>query len=117
MGGDPALAHARGGRAGPGSGSSDRRVRAAPVLGQEPILRGGRDLFDLWLALTVLGLRGGEIVSAFWPSRPDGLTAALAEANDTSIGSASLPTSMWPAPTGGRSWYASSSHARAWLPS
>lgn len=54
--------------------------------------RKGRDLFDLWLALTVLGLRGGEIVSAFWPSRPDGLTAALAEANDTSIGSASLPT-------------------------
>ena len=43
--------------------------------------RKGRVLFDLWLALTELGLSGGEIVSAFWPYRPDGLTAALAEAN------------------------------------
>ncbi len=31
--------------------------------------RKGRDLFDLWLALTELGLRGDEIVSAFWPYR------------------------------------------------
>jgi hypothetical protein len=43
--------------------------------------RKGRDLFDLWLALTELGLTGAEIVSAFGPYRPAGLTAALAEAN------------------------------------
>lgn len=43
--------------------------------------RKGRDLFDLWLALTELGLTGGEIVSAFGPYRPEGLTRTLAEAN------------------------------------
>ena len=43
--------------------------------------RKGRDLFDLWLALTELGLDGAEIVAAFGPYRPDGFTGALAEAN------------------------------------
>ncbi len=43
--------------------------------------RKGRDLFDLWLALTELGISGGEIVAAFLPYRPVGLTAALAESN------------------------------------
>jgi hypothetical protein len=43
--------------------------------------RKGRDLYDLWLALTELGLRGVEIASAFHPYRPVGLTAALAEDN------------------------------------
>lgn len=38
----------------------------------------GRDLFDLWLALTVLGLDPAEIVACFDPYRPDGYTAARA---------------------------------------
>jgi hypothetical protein len=37
--------------------------------------RKGRDLFDLWLALTVLGLDPAEIVACFDPYRPDGCTA------------------------------------------
>jgi predicted transcriptional regulator of viral defense system len=41
----------------------------------------GRDLFDLWLALTTLSLDPGEIVSASGPSRPEGLTARRAVAN------------------------------------
>ena len=38
----------------------------------------GRDLFDLWLALTVLGLDPAEIVACFDPYRPAGYTAARA---------------------------------------
>jgi predicted nucleotidyltransferase component of viral defense system len=38
----------------------------------------GRDLFDLWLALTVLGLDPAEIVACFGPYRPDGYTAERA---------------------------------------
>lgn len=38
----------------------------------------GRDLFDLWLALTVLGLDPVEIVACFEPYRPDGYTAERA---------------------------------------
>jgi len=38
----------------------------------------GRDLFDLWLALTVLGLDPAEIVECFGPYRPDGYTAERA---------------------------------------
>lgn len=38
----------------------------------------GRDLFDLWLALTVLGLDPAEIVACFEPYRPDGYTAERA---------------------------------------
>jgi hypothetical protein len=41
----------------------------------------GRDLFDLWLALTQLELTGPDLIAAFGPYRPDGLTAELAEAN------------------------------------
>ena len=41
----------------------------------------GRDLFDLWTAVTRLGLAPDEILDAFAPYRPDGLTAALAVAN------------------------------------
>jgi predicted nucleotidyltransferase component of viral defense system len=41
----------------------------------------GRDLFDLWLALTELDLTADEILTAFSPYRPDGLTAEKAEAN------------------------------------
>jgi predicted nucleotidyltransferase component of viral defense system len=41
----------------------------------------GRDLFDMWLALTQLGLTGDELLAAFGPYRPEGLTATLAEAN------------------------------------
>ena len=41
----------------------------------------GRDLFDLWLALTQLGLAPGEILAAFAPYRPLGLTAAASAAN------------------------------------
>lgn len=38
----------------------------------------GRDLFDLWLALTVLGLDPIEIVACFDPYRPEGYNAARA---------------------------------------
>jgi len=43
----------------------------------------GRDLFDLWLALTHLGLAPDAILAAFAPYRPAGLTAASATANLT----------------------------------
>lgn len=41
----------------------------------------GRDLFDLWLALTVLELDPAEIVGAFSPYRPDGYTSERAIEN------------------------------------
>ena len=43
--------------------------------------RKGRDLFDLWLALTELSITGDEILEVFGPYRPDKLTAGLAEQN------------------------------------
>ena len=41
----------------------------------------GRDLFDLWLALTHLGVAPAELVDAFGPYRPDGYTGRRAEQN------------------------------------
>ena len=41
----------------------------------------GRDLFDLWLALTRLGLDASEIVRCFAPYRPTNYSARLAETN------------------------------------
>ena len=41
----------------------------------------GRDLFDLWLGLTQLGLTGEQLLAVFGPYRPSGLTADLAIAN------------------------------------
>ena len=41
----------------------------------------GRDLFDLWLALTEMGLDPGGIFESFGPYRPERYTQALAEAN------------------------------------
>lgn len=41
----------------------------------------GRDLFDLWLALTQLGVTPDALVDAFEPYRPEGFTRARAEAN------------------------------------
>lgn len=41
----------------------------------------GRDVFDLWLALTELHLHPAEIADSFVPYRPGGYTAAVAEAN------------------------------------
>ena len=43
----------------------------------------GRDLFDLWLALTELELDPQEILNSFGPYRPDGYTSPLAVANLT----------------------------------
>lgn len=43
--------------------------------------RKGRDLFDLWLALTQMGLDPDDILSCFGPYRPDGYIAALSVAN------------------------------------
>jgi predicted nucleotidyltransferase component of viral defense system len=43
--------------------------------------RKGRDLFDLWLALTQMELDPAEILDCFEPYRPDGYTQALAVAN------------------------------------
>jgi predicted nucleotidyltransferase component of viral defense system len=41
----------------------------------------GRDLFDLWLALTVLDVDPQEMLACFEPYRPDGMTAGRAEQN------------------------------------
>lgn len=41
----------------------------------------GRDLFDLWLALTRLGVAPADLVQSFAPYRPDGYTQAAAVAN------------------------------------
>ncbi len=41
----------------------------------------GRDLFDLWLALSRLGVPARSIVEAFGPYRPDGYTNRRAELN------------------------------------
>lgn len=41
----------------------------------------GRDLFDLWLALTKLGVDPGDIIGAFGAYRPEGLTRGLMEKN------------------------------------
>ena len=41
----------------------------------------GRDLFDLWLALTVLDVDPEKMLACFQPYRPDGITAARAEQN------------------------------------
>lgn len=41
----------------------------------------GRDLFDFWLGLEQLGVRGEDIAEAFGPYRPDGYTSRLAIAN------------------------------------
>lgn len=43
----------------------------------------GRDLFDLWLALDHLRLDPAEILAAFGPYRPTGMTAARARENLT----------------------------------
>jgi len=43
--------------------------------------RRGRDLFDLWLALTQMRLEPDEILACFVPYRPDGYSAAAAVAN------------------------------------
>lgn len=41
----------------------------------------GRDLFDIWLALTEMKIPPEEIIAAFGPYRPDGYTATRAVAN------------------------------------
>ena len=41
----------------------------------------GRDLFDLWLALTQVGIDPADLVAAFEPYRPNGYTAGRATAN------------------------------------
>ena len=41
----------------------------------------GRDLFDLWLAITELGLKPDEIIECFAPYRPVGYTSGLATTN------------------------------------
>ena len=41
----------------------------------------GRDLFDLWLALTELVVPPADIIECFAPYRPNKYTAALAEQN------------------------------------
>ena len=41
----------------------------------------GRDLFDLWLALTQRAVPPADIIECFCPYRPDNYTAALAEQN------------------------------------
>lgn len=43
--------------------------------------RKGRDLFDLWLALTQMGLEPDDILACFGPYRPDGYTTATVVAS------------------------------------
>lgn len=43
--------------------------------------RKGRDLFDLWLALTEMALNPNDILACLGPYRPDGYTVATAVAN------------------------------------
>ena len=43
----------------------------------------GRDLFDLWLGLTRLAVSPNELINAFAPYRPDGITSTLAIENLT----------------------------------
>jgi len=43
--------------------------------------RKGRDLFDLWLALTRMGVEPSEIIECFAPYRPDSYTSEAAIAN------------------------------------
>lgn len=43
--------------------------------------RKGRDVYDIWLALTVLDLKPEDIVAAFGPYRPEGVTGELMRAN------------------------------------
>ena len=43
--------------------------------------RKGRDLFDLWLALTQMRLEPDDILACFTPYRPEGYAAAVAIAN------------------------------------
>lgn len=43
--------------------------------------RKGRDLFDLWVALSELQLDPGRIVAAFAPYRPEGFSGTVAEEN------------------------------------
>jgi hypothetical protein len=38
----------------------------------------GRDLFDIWLALTHLGADSNEVLGAFGPYRPDNYSSQLA---------------------------------------
>ncbi len=41
----------------------------------------GRDIFDLWLAITRLGVTPEDLVACFGPYRPDGYTGRRAELN------------------------------------
>lgn len=68
------------------SGQAEVRTFASPELIATKIRalyqrKKGRDLFDMWLALTELGIAGDDIVAVFPPYRPPGLTSALSEAN------------------------------------
>lgn len=68
------------------SGTTDVQTFAIPELFATKIRalyqrKKGRDLFDMWLALTELEIPGHDIVGAFTPYRPEGITPALSEAN------------------------------------
>lgn len=67
------------------SGRADVQTFASPELVATKLRalhqrRKGRDLFDLWLALTEMRLDPDEIVACFAPYRPDGYDRAAAEA-------------------------------------
>lgn len=68
------------------SGTANVQTFAVPELCATKIRalyqrKKGQDLFDLWLALTELGIPGSDIVGAFTPYRPEGITPASSEAN------------------------------------
>ncbi len=57
----------------------------------------GRDLFDLWMALTQLDVEPDDLVAAFAPYRPDGFTGRRAEINlRAKVGKASFANDLRP---------------------
>ena len=68
------------------SGSAEVKTFQAPELVATKIRalyqrKKGRDVFDLWLAITELGIDPDQIIDAFAPYRPDGWTPRLGEDN------------------------------------
>lgn len=68
------------------SGSAEVKTFQAPELVATKVRalyqrKKGRDVFDLWLAITELRIDPGRIIGAFAPYRPDGWTPRLGEEN------------------------------------
>lgn len=73
------VGHSMGGRCGESVHSPP--ANSSPPRSALSQRKKGRDLFDLWLALTELDLTGEDLLEVFGPYRPEKFTAALAEQN------------------------------------